>query len=122
MPILASRTCSSTLPAYKGEERLRRLSAKTQKIACCEGEAGEEIDKCVGYLLACEDTARPPLTGELTRDETESKVGQGFDRRSFEQLVARREELFGGTPLAGDSVDLIREAREIRDAEVEAWA
>ena len=59
---------------------------------------------------------------EMTKDEAESKAGQGFDRQSFERLVARREKLFGGVPLTGDSVDLIREAREIRDAEVEAWA
>lgn len=59
---------------------------------------------------------------ELTKDEAESEIGKGFDRQSFERLVARREGLFGGMPLAGDSVDLIRKAREIRDAEIEAWA
>ena len=45
-----------------------------------------------------------------------------FDRQSFERVVARREELFGGRPLPGDSVDLIREARELRDDEVENWS
>ena len=59
---------------------------------------------------------------ELTKDEAESITGQGFDRQSFERVVARRDELFGGRPLPGDSVDLIREAREIRDVEIEAWA
>ena len=59
---------------------------------------------------------------ELTKDEVESISGQGFDRQSFERVVARREELFSGRPLPGDSVDLIREAREIRDAENESWA
>ena len=59
---------------------------------------------------------------ELTKDEAEGVSGQHFDRQSFERVVARREELFGGQPLPGDSVELIREAREIRDAEVEKWA
>ena len=59
---------------------------------------------------------------ELTKDEADGMSGQRFDRQSFERVVARREELFGGQPLPGDSVDLIREAREIRDAEVEKWS
>ena len=59
---------------------------------------------------------------ELTKDEADGVSGQRFDRQSFERVVARREELFGGRPLQGDSVDFIREAREIRDAEIERWA
>ena len=59
---------------------------------------------------------------ELTRDEAAGVSGQRFDRQSFERVVARRAELFGGNPLSGDSADLIREAREIRDAEIEEWA
>ena len=47
---------------------------------------------------------------------------QGFDRQSFEKVVARRLELFGGRPLPGNSADLIREAREIRDAELDRCA
>lgn len=58
---------------------------------------------------------------ELTRDEAESESKTGFDRQSFERVVARREEVFGGRPLPGDSVDLIREAREIREGEVTNW-
>ncbi len=59
---------------------------------------------------------------ELTKDESEVTFGEGFDRQSFERVVARRQERFGGSPLPGDSVDLIREAREIRDAETKGWA
>lgn len=59
---------------------------------------------------------------ELTRDEANGVSGQHFDQQAFERVVARREELFGGNPLSGDSADLIREAREIRDAEIEEWA
>lgn len=59
---------------------------------------------------------------ELAKDESEVTFGESFDRQSFERVVARRQELFGGRPLTGDSVDLIREAREIRDAETKGWA
>lgn len=59
---------------------------------------------------------------ELTKDEAEGVSGRRFDRRSFERVVARRTDLFGGRPLPGDSVNLIREARELRDDEVENWS
>ena len=59
---------------------------------------------------------------EMAKDEADGLSGQRFDRQSFERVVAHREELFSGKPLPGDSVDLIREAREIRDAEIEKWA
>lgn len=59
---------------------------------------------------------------ELTKDEAEGVSGRRFDRQSFERVVERREQLFGGRPLPGDSVDLIREARELRDDEVENWS
>ena len=59
---------------------------------------------------------------ELTRDQANGLSGQSFNRQSFERVVARRDELFGGRALPGDSVDLIWEAREIRDSEIEKWA
>ena len=42
-----------------------------------------------------------------------------LDHDLFSEL---RQEIFGGKPLPGSSADLIREARETRDAESEAWA
>lgn len=59
---------------------------------------------------------------ELAKDESEVMFGESFDRQSFERVVAQRRELFGGRPLPGDSADLIREAREIREAETKEWA
>lgn len=59
---------------------------------------------------------------ELTRDEASDTSRRRFDREAFERLVAQRQQLFGGKPLPGNSADLIREAREIRDAEIENWA
>ena len=55
---------------------------------------------------------------ELGRDEANGVPEQGFSREVFERLVARRGELFGGQPLVGDSVEMLREAREIRDAQL----
>ena len=59
---------------------------------------------------------------ELTKDEAENILRSRFDRQSFERVVARRQELFGGKALPDDSVDFIREAREVRNAEIEKWA
>ena len=59
---------------------------------------------------------------EPTKNEAAGVPGQRFDRQSFERVVARREEFFGGRPLPRTSVDLIRGARESRDAENESWA
>ena len=56
------------------------------------------------------------------RLETAAAPSHRFNRQSFESVVARRRELFAGRPLPGDSADLIREAREIRDAQIENWA
>ena len=56
---------------------------------------------------------------ELDRDEADGVSGRGFNREAFERLVTRREELFGGQPLPGDSVELLHEAREMREAEIE---
>ncbi len=59
---------------------------------------------------------------ELTKDEAIDVPGERFDRQAFERVVAKRRQLFGGRRLPGSSADLIREAREIRDAEIENWA
>ena len=58
----------------------------------------------------------------VPRSEEANGVSGCFDRQAFERVVARRKELFGNNPVSGDSVDLIREAREIRDAEIKNWA
>ena len=56
---------------------------------------------------------------QLARDESRGVLGQpsgGFD---VEGLIALRKEIFGDRVLTGSSVDLIREAREIREAQLE---
>ena len=57
---------------------------------------------------------------ELTKDEANGVLpGRGIDREAIERLAALRDELFGGKPLPGSGADLIREAREIRAAQLE---
>ena len=58
---------------------------------------------------------------ELTKDEADDRSGRRIDRQSFEGLMALRKEIFGDRVLPGSSVDLIREAREIRDAQMDNW-
>ena len=54
---------------------------------------------------------------ELTRDEANGMAGLLSDKPDHELFAELRQEIFGGKPLPGSSDDLIREAREIRDAE-----
>ena len=56
---------------------------------------------------------------ELTKDEANGLEGLLSDKPDHELFAELRREVFGGHPLPGSSVELIREAREIRDAETE---
>ena len=59
---------------------------------------------------------------ELTMDEANGMAGLLSERPDHELFAELRQDIFGGKPLSGSSADLIREAREIRDAETEGWA
>ena len=54
---------------------------------------------------------------ELTRDEANGMAGLLSEKPDPELCKELRQEIFAGNPLPGSSADLIREAREIRDAE-----
>ena len=71
---------------------------------------------------ACEVTAKLPIDRELTRDEATGMAGLLSDKPDHELFAELRQEIFDGKPLPGSSADLIREAREIRDAETAGWA
>lgn len=49
------------------------------------------------------------------------KKGLLSDKTDDELFAQLRREIFAGKPLPGDSADLIREAREIRDTEIKGW-
>ena len=59
---------------------------------------------------------------ELTKDEANGLGGLLSDKPDHELFAELRHEIFAGKALPGSSADLIREAREIRDAETEGWA
>ena len=58
---------------------------------------------------------------ELTRDEANGLSGLLSDKPDHEIFAELQKEIFGDKTLPGNSADLIREAREIRDAEMESW-
>ena len=54
-----------------------------------------------------------------------ARLGAGeplADKPDHEMFAELRREIFGGRPVSGNSADLIREARQLRDAETEGWA
>ena len=51
-----------------------------------------------------------------------SAAGLLSEKPDHELFAELRQETFGGKPLQGSSADLIREAREIREAETAGWA
>ena len=59
---------------------------------------------------------------ELHKDEAGPVERLASDMPDHERFAQLRKEIFGGKPLPGSSADLIREARELRDAESEGWA
>ena len=56
---------------------------------------------------------------ELTMDEANGMEALLSERPDHELFAEPRQETFGGKALSGTSADLIRQAREIRDAEAE---
>lgn len=58
---------------------------------------------------------------ELTRDEANGLVGLLSDKPDHERFAELQIEILGDRTLPGNSADLIREAREIRDTEIERW-
>ena len=59
---------------------------------------------------------------ELTKDEANGAGELLADKPDHVRFAELRQEIFGGKPLPGNSADLLREAREIRDAQMDNWA
>ena len=73
--------------------------------------------KGVSMRRYCQDA----VDQELTRDEARGLRGLLTEQPNHERFAEIRREIFGDNPLSGSSADLIREAREIRDADSDAW-
>ena len=99
------------------------MQAKKKRLTLDLDPAFQRRLKVIAALkgVSMRQYCQTAIDRELTRDEAESESRMPFDRQSFERVVARREKVFGGRPLPGASVDLIREAREIREDEVANW-
>ena len=58
---------------------------------------------------------------ELAKDEVTEDESSDVDLPASEHFRRLRREVFGDRVLLGNSVDMLREAREIRQAEMDAW-
>ena len=58
---------------------------------------------------------------ELARDETEGFPKRGLKPGAVDRFRQLQQESFGGKKLPGNSVELLREARAIREKEMEGW-
>ena len=72
--------------------------------------------------LPVERYCRNAIESELTRDELETPAEPSEPRLTVPELIALRKERFGDRVFPGDSADLIREAREIRNAQMDEWS
>ena len=55
---------------------------------------------------------------QLAQEESSDEANSHSPDEAFERLVALRQEIFGDRVLSTNSVDIIREAREMRDKEL----
>lgn len=83
------------------------VKARVQAAAKCKGiEVSRYCLDAIEHELASDDT------------NTQKQAYKPFD---IEGLIAFRNELLGDRVFEGDSVDLIREAREQRTKQLEEW-
>ena len=61
---------------------------------------------------------RAAIYEALVKDEPN---GEQLPRMTIEDVIAWRKQIYGDRVLPGSSVDLIREAREERDRQMESW-
>ena len=86
-----------------------------------------ELDPCVARLLAAAADLKgisvrkyclSAIDKELARDEADVlEDALAADNQDHEMFAELRREIFKGKPLPGNSVDLLREARETRNAQ-----
>ena len=65
---------------------------------------------------------RAAIDRELTKDEAGGAGELLADKPDHVRFAELRQKYFGDRVLSGNSADLLREAREIRDAETKDWA
>ena len=74
----------------------------------------------LGKGVLVERYCQQAIESELVRDEEQR--GDALERPlSIAELIQLRKAQFGDRVFPGDSVDLIREARQIRDSQMDDW-
>ena len=73
--------------------------------------------KGVSMRRYCQDA----IARELAKDEANGTGAPLPKKPDHEMFAELQREIFGDKKLPGNSADLIREAREIRDAEMDGW-
>ena len=71
--------------------------------------------------MPVEEYCELAVTVELVNDEEKSSAKPSNQRLTPLELKARRKARFGDYVFPGEAADLIREARAIRDAQMEKW-
>lgn len=71
--------------------------------------------------ISMREYCQTAIDRELTKDEANGAGGLLSDKPDHERFAELQIEILGDRTLPGNSVDLIREAREIRDSEIGRW-
>lgn len=100
------------------------MAAKKKRLTLDLAPAFQRRLKVMAALkgISMREYCQTAIDRELTKDEANGAGGPSTIRFFFGRLEARRDELLGSRVFRGDSVDFIREARDVRDARLDGTA
>ena len=100
------------------------MAAKKKRLTLDLAPAFQRRLKVMAALkgISMREYCQTAIDRELTKDEANGAGGLSADKPDHERFAELQKVVFGTKKLPGNSVDLIREAREIRDAEMDGWA
>lgn len=97
------------------------MEAKRKRLTLDLDPAFQRRLKAISALkgVSMRGYCQAAIDRELTKDEANGLGELLADRPDHQMFAELQNEIFGDKALPGNSADLIREAREIRDAEME---
>ena len=100
------------------------MAAKKKRLTLDLAPAFQRRLKVMAALkgISMREYCQTAIDRELTKDEANGAGGLLSDKPDHELFAELQKEIFGDKTLPGNSADLIREARELRDAEMERRA
>ena len=100
------------------------MEAKKKRLTLDLDPAFQRRLKAISALkgVSMRGYCQAAIDRELTKDESNGLSGLLADKPDHEMFADLQKEIFGDKTLPGNSADLIREAREMRDTEMESWA